>query len=78
VTFEMPVSLDALDERVEAGAARGLSKRGRAKGAAVVRKFPRGTAGALCEGCARRGLKVWRRGPNGRGTRESQRGSTDN
>ncbi|CAK9786214.1 unnamed protein product [Cutaneotrichosporon oleaginosum] len=68
VTFEMPVSLDALDERVEAGAARGLSKRGRAKGAAVVRKFPRGTAGAPCEGCARRGLKVWRRGPNGRGT----------
>ncbi|GMK54692.1 hypothetical protein CspeluHIS016_0112780 [Cutaneotrichosporon spelunceum] len=68
VTFEMPVSLDALDERVEAGAAKGLSKRGRAKGAAVVRKFPRGTTGAACEGCAKRGLKVWRRGPNGRGT----------
>ncbi|BEI87904.1 uncharacterized protein CcaverHIS019_0106220 [Cutaneotrichosporon cavernicola] len=68
VTFEMPVSLDALDERVEAGAARGLSKRGRAKGAAIVRKFPRGTAGAMCEGCAKRGLKVWRRGPGGRGT----------
>lgn len=73
VTFEMPVSLDALDERVEAGAARGLSKRGRSRGrgaAPLVRKFPRGTAGALCEGCARRGLKVWRRGPGGRGTRE--------
>lgn len=72
VTFEMPVSLDALDERVEAGAARGLKRPrgGRGRGVPIVRKFPRGTAGAQCEGCAKFGLKVWRRGPGGRGTRE--------
>lgn len=70
VTFEMPVSLDALDERVEAGAAASLSRRGRGRGNAPVRKFRRGTAGAICEGCGKPGLKVWRRGPNGRGTRE--------
>lgn len=70
VTFEMPVSLDALDERVEAGAAVSLSRRGRGRGSAPVRKFRRGTAGAICEGCGKPGLKVWRRGPNGRGTRE--------
>lgn len=72
VTFEMPVSLDALDERVEAGAARGLARRGRGRGRAtpIIRKFRRGTVGATCEGCARVGLKVWRRGPNGRSTCE--------
>ncbi|WVQ97383.1 hypothetical protein IAU59_004495 [Kwoniella sp. CBS 9459] len=92
VTFEMPVSLEALDERVEEGAKRGIGRRGRggrmsfgrnAPGSAGTstggpaegeedgvkkKKGKRGTEKGICEGCARMGLKVWRKGPNGRGT----------
>ena len=75
VTFEMPVSLDALDERVAEGAMREMSKgkRGRGKGNADdgrKRSTKRIVPGRVCEGCAGHGLKVWRRGPGGKGTRE--------
>ncbi|TYJ57547.1 hypothetical protein B9479_001629 [Cryptococcus floricola] len=70
VEFEMPVSLEALDERVEAGAKKALGKRGRASGGEGARKEKqkRGVEGGVCEGCAREGIKVWRRGPTGKGT----------
>ncbi|KAL7424790.1 hypothetical protein Q5752_000474 [Cryptotrichosporon argae] len=60
VAYEMPDDLGALDERVEAGVQRG-PKRGKAK-------VPRGEKGAVCEGCARNDVKVWRRGPGGAST----------
>ncbi|ORY33713.1 hypothetical protein BCR39DRAFT_518739 [Naematelia encephala] len=66
VMFEMPVSLDQLDERVEEGAMRGMP--GRKRGGAVKKVNKRGEAGRTCEGCARNDVKVWRRGPGGRGT----------
>ena len=78
ITFEMPVSLDYLDERVEEGA-RGLTKKAAKKGEALKadgtpdlrkRGLKRGVAGRLCEGCAREGLKVWRMGPGGPSTRK--------
>ncbi|WVQ70914.1 hypothetical protein IAR50_000439 [Cryptococcus sp. DSM 104548] len=70
VEFEMPVSLEALDERVEAGAKKALGKRGRGAGGEGARKKKqkRGVEGGVCEGCAREGIKVWRRGPSGKGT----------
>ncbi|WVR05973.1 hypothetical protein IAU60_003001 [Kwoniella sp. DSM 27419] len=85
VTFEMPVSLDSLDERVEEGAKRAIGRRGRggrvsfarARNSATAmegaeegrkKKGKRGTEKGTCEGCAREGIKVWRRGPGGRGT----------
>ncbi|OCF38872.1 hypothetical protein I317_07352 [Kwoniella heveanensis CBS 569] len=94
VTFELPVSLEALDERVEEGAKRGIGRRGRGgrmslgRNAAAIaatsagdtaeageddgikkKKYgKRGTEKGTCEGCARSGIKVWRKGPNGRGT----------
>lgn len=78
VTFEMPVSLDQLDERVEAGAkrsvkARGSGGRGRTKKPEDPNKKrygARALPGRICEGCAQKGLRVWRRGPGGSGTRE--------
>ncbi|KAK8866013.1 hypothetical protein IAR55_001164 [Kwoniella newhampshirensis] len=70
VMFEMPVSLEALDERVEEGAKKGLGRKGaRGTGAAPVkRKTKRGVEKGICEGCARENIKVWRRGPTGKGT----------
>ncbi|WVF70539.1 hypothetical protein IAT40_005330 [Kwoniella sp. CBS 6097] len=90
VTFEMPVSLEALDERVEEGAKRGIGRRGRGgrmsfgrtavtgvntavtegtgDDGAKKKKGKRGTEKGTCEGCAREGIKVWRKGPSGRGT----------
>lgn len=75
VTFEMPVSLDALDERVAEGAMRGTTKRERGRGAPKAgegkrKAGARAVAGRVCEGCAGVGLKVWRRGPGGKGTCE--------
>ncbi|WVO12989.1 hypothetical protein L204_100598 [Cryptococcus depauperatus] len=72
VTFEMPLSLTALDERVEAGAKKVLGKRGRKSGGGSddrkKEKQKRPYARGICEGCAKEGIKVWRRGPNGKGT----------
>ncbi|WWD17789.1 hypothetical protein CI109_102231 [Kwoniella shandongensis] len=70
VMFEMPVSLEALDERVEEGAKKGLGrKNARGSGAGPIkRKTKRGVEKGICEGCAREGIKVWRRGPTGKGT----------
>lgn len=75
VTFEMPVSLDALDERVEVGARTVLGKK-RGRGGKVPvddgrkRYGKRWKAGTTCEGCGRSDVRVWRRGPNGKATRE--------
>lgn len=71
VGFEMPVSLEALDERVEASAQKALlGKRGRTGGGEGARKEKqrRGIEKGICEGCAREGIKIWRKGPNGKGT----------
>jgi len=83
VMFEMPVSLDMLDERVEAGAKKSVNRRvGKLKldkarrinadGKLGKRFGKRYKIGTICEGCAGEGLKVWRRGPGGKGTRESR------
>lgn len=73
VEFEMPVSLDALDEMVEEGAKVGIGRAGRApakpKREPKYRKRPARTD-VRCEGCGLMGKKVWRRGPGGPGTRE--------
>jgi hypothetical protein len=90
VMFEMPVSLEMLDERVEAGAKKAVNRRvgklrldkgsrrssGASEGdgglAGLSKKHgKRYIPGAICEGCAGVGLKVWRRGPGGKGTCES-------
>lgn len=76
VMFEMPVSLEMLDERVELGAKKSVNRRvGKLK---MERKTLTGkrhgkryVAGTICEGCARPDQKVWRRGPGGKGTCES-------
>ena len=77
VMFEMPVSLDQLDERVEQGARRSVSKRGGKLGRPRKLEDPnkkrygkRYVMGRICEGCGGEGLKVWRRGPGGKGTCE--------
>jgi hypothetical protein len=96
VAFEMPVSLDALDERVEEGAKFAVGRRrGRPSGDKAPRKSgagrppksrasvggengeegskklgSRSKAGAICEGCASTTVKVWRKGPGGKGTCE--------
>jgi len=81
VTFEMPVSLDALDERVAEGAMRSLGARGRGRGRGRGggggkvddgrrRYGKRAVPGRVCEGCGGEGLKIWRRGPGGKGTRK--------
>lgn len=96
VAFEMPVSLDALDERVEEGAKFAVGRRrGRPSGDKAPRKSgagrppksrasvggengeegskklgSRSKAGAICEGCASTSVKVWRKGPGGKGTCE--------
>ena len=82
VEFEMPVSLDQLDERVAQGAKKAVGKKvGKLKmprepkvkveGPETLGRYQkRGTPGKICEGCAGVGLKVWRRGPGGPGTRE--------
>lgn len=75
VMFEMPVSLEMLDERVELGAKKSVTRRvGKLK---MDRKPPTGkkhgkryVVGMVCEGCARDDQKVWRRGPGGKGTCE--------
>ncbi|RXK40286.1 hypothetical protein M231_02400 [Tremella mesenterica] len=80
ITFEMPVSLDYLDERVEHGAD-GLLKKGWKKGQKVEDDGRKGwhadgrkkhgrrwVEGKVCEGCAGVGLRVWRTGPGGKGT----------
>ena len=77
VTFEMPVSLDALAERVAEGARKGLGKKGRGRGVGTDENGRRTHAkrslpGRICEGCGKEGRKVWRRGPGGKGTRESR------
>ena len=74
VTFELPVSLDALDERVAEGAMRGLTKRGRGRGGrtdSTKRKYAeRAPLDRACEGCGRVGRKLWRPGPGGKRTRQ--------
>ena len=74
VMFEMPVSLDQLDERVELGAQKAVNRK-----VSKLKKPPnpnqkkygsRSVAGKICEGCGRSDLKVWRRGPTGNGTCE--------
>ncbi|WRT64243.1 uncharacterized protein IL334_001174 [Kwoniella shivajii] len=82
VTFEMPVSYDKLDEKIEQGVLQNLNKRKytRSKkndkdgdGNVEVKekkkkKGKRGTQHGICEGCGKENIKVWRRGPTGRGT----------
>ena len=82
VMFEMPVSLDMLDERVEAGAKKSVNRRvgklklGKLKepkltlSGRVKNVGKRSKPGMVCEGCARTDQKVWRKGPGGKGTRE--------
>ena len=86
VEFEMPVSLDQLDERVAVGAQKAVNRKvGKLKMPkkrppkpvinsedenAGTRYQKRGVPGRICQGCAGEGLKVWRRGPGGPGTRE--------
>lgn len=74
VTFEMPVSFDALDERLEEGVfATGRRGRASGRGRGGGRRLdgqPKKHRGAgrtdvPCEGCGLEGLKVWRRGPGG-------------
>ncbi|ORX36046.1 hypothetical protein BD324DRAFT_520673 [Kockovaella imperatae] len=85
VEFEMPVSLDLLDERVALGAKKAVNRKvGKLKMPKPpkvpkhgVEESPsgrfqkRGVPGKICEGCATAGLKVWRRGPGGPATRKS-------
>ncbi|OCF55370.1 hypothetical protein L486_06853 [Kwoniella mangroviensis CBS 10435] len=85
ITFELPVSYDLLDERLEQGLKRDMlnprnkrgrksmnksaTERGEEEGKETKkRKNKRGTESGICEGCGREGIKVWRRGPGGRGT----------
>ncbi|KAK4686268.1 hypothetical protein P7C73_g3863, partial [Tremellales sp. Uapishka_1] len=60
VTFEMPMSFDELDQNVEKSALGKVAK--------TKRVGKRGRDGRTCEGCAGTMLKVWRRGPGGKGT----------
>ncbi|WVQ62102.1 uncharacterized protein L199_000240 [Kwoniella botswanensis] len=85
ITFELPVSYELLDERLEQGLKRDMlnprNKRGRksmnksateggeGEGKETKKsKKKRGTESGICEGCGKEGIKVWRRGPGGRGT----------
>jgi len=79
VMFEMPVSLDMLDERVEAGAKKSVNRRvgklklgkNKPQGEGRVKNVgKRSKPGMVCEGCARTDQKVWRKGPGGKGTCE--------
>lgn len=70
VTFEMPVSLDQLDEMVAENAMKG----GKAKGVdGRKRHGKRWVPGTICEGCGEANKRVWRAGPGGKGTRECRR-----
>ncbi|WWC86348.1 uncharacterized protein L201_001221 [Kwoniella dendrophila CBS 6074] len=87
VTFELPVSYDLLDERVEQGVKnnllnikkRGGSKPGHKSNSIKNQEPPpqddgkkrygkRGFSKGICEGCGKENIKVWRKGPTGKGT----------
>jgi hypothetical protein len=67
VTFELPVSLDQLDEMVAENALKGKKGKGLD---GRKRKMKRWVAGALCEGCGSTKKSIWRSGPGGSRTRE--------
>jgi len=67
VTFELPVSLDQLDEMVAENALKGKKGKGMD---GRKRTGKRWVAGTVCEGCGRGDKRVWRSGPGGPRTRE--------
>lgn len=71
VTFEMPISLDQLDERVAESAAKGKKLKGED---GRKRHGKRWVPGTVCEGCGDSGKRVWRAGPGGKGTCKSSIG----
>jgi len=68
VTFELPVSLDQLDEMVAENALKGKKGKGMD---GRKRTGKRWVAGTVCEGCGRGDKRVWRSGPGGTRTRKS-------
>jgi hypothetical protein len=62
VTFELPVSLDQLDEMVAENAAKGKKGKGMD---GRKRTGKRWTPGTICEGCGDKNKRVWRSGPGG-------------
>jgi len=66
VTFEIPVSLDQLDEMVAENALKGKKGKGMD---GRKRTGKRWVAGTVCEGCGRGDKRVWRSGPGGPRTR---------
>lgn len=72
VTFEMPVSLDQLDERVAESTMSGKKLKGED---GRKRHGKRWVPGTICEGCGQSGKRVWRAGPGGKGTCESGSGA---
>ena len=70
VTFELPVSLDQLDEMVAENALKGKKGKGMD---GRKRTGKRWVAGTVCEGCGRGDKRVWRSGPGG--TRTCKSGS---
>lgn len=72
VTFELPVSLDQLDEMVAENALKGKKGKGMD---GRKRTGKRWVAGTVCEGCGRGDKRVWRSGPGGTRTRKSQSAS---
>jgi hypothetical protein len=67
VTFEMPVSLDQLDEMVAENALKG--KRGKGEDGRKG-KGRRWVPGTICQGCGLANKRVWRSGPGGKSTCE--------
>lgn len=62
VTFELPVSLDQLDEVVAENARKGKKGKGMD---GRKRSGKRWIAGTVCEGCGKGDQRVWRSGPGG-------------
>lgn len=67
VTFEMPVSLDQLDEMVAENALKGKKGKGEDGRKGKGRRWVPGT---ICQGCGLSNKRVWRSGPGGKSTRE--------
>ena len=73
VMFEMPVSLDMLDQHVEQGAKKSVNRRVgklRMEKPNKKRHGKRYVMGTTCEGCGNNTIRVWRMGPNGPKTRK--------
>lgn len=74
VTFEMPVSLDQLDEMVAENAMKGKKGHGLD---GRKRHGKRWVPGTICEGCGEANKRVWRAGPGGKGTCECRYTASD-